>query len=184
MRQLRTMLRLAVLAQIRQLSIFQLVSALIGAVSIFSMLHHVWEFGVSSVLGDLLEYYRALAHSMFGWVGWPYEWRIPLEVRELFLLQLLCSAVLLRSGALWDLTIRSADDTFQAAGAFAKLLLVPTPLGILVCYSSLLGPILEPFADESSGGLSRRIRPFVFSSVVVLVSLFAVNAYGVTIARP
>ncbi|WP_284124896.1 hypothetical protein [Parerythrobacter aestuarii] len=164
------------------LSTFQLVGALIGAVSLFSMAEQIWQFGVSSVLGDILEYYRRLANWSLGWIGWPFDWRLTTFQREVLALQLLCSSTLLRSGAIRDLTYRGFDNNFRPAHVAVKALILLTPLSIMVCYSSITDVLTEPFMEEKSGTLSERARPFVFASLFALLALFALNAYGLSAA--
>ena len=182
MRKLASNLSRYCIGRLMQGSIFQSVSAALASFSLFSMMQQFWQFGISSILADLLIYYRALAHWLFSWVGWPWAWRLPLSVRELLSLQLLCSGVLLRSGAIRHLTVRSLEGTFKPAGRFFQLLLILTPLSIFTCYSSLIGILTEPFMEESSGSLSRQVRPFLIWSVAGLILLFAINAYGLSVA--
>ncbi|NRD91112.1 hypothetical protein C8024_19155 [Sphingopyxis sp. BSNA05] len=145
------------------------------------MLEIIWQFGISPVISDLLQYYRTLSQWALGWIGWPWSWRLSLVARDILGLQLLCAGILLRSGAIRDLTVRSANDNIRPAGPVLKFLFLATPLGIFCCYSALQGVIMSPFAeDDRSSSLSKQVLPFVLSSILALFVIFAFNAYGVS----
>jgi len=173
-------LRLEIKKFIKQMSIFDWLAAFVGAFSIFSMFQELRQFGVSEVIADFVGYYRTLARWAFGWLGWPFAWRLNPAACDLLALQFLCSGILLRSGAIRDLLTRFPQGgEFRPAGKLTKALVLLTPLSILTCYSSVSPASV--FVSEESMALPRQVRPFVFRSVVALLIIFAINAYGLTV---
>jgi len=108
----------------------------------------------------------------------PFEWRLPLWLRDELALQFLCSSVLLRTGFWNDLMFRGVDGTFKKSSLLKKMFVFCSPFSIALCFSSLTSISTE--ANESQA-LIDQVRPFVVSLVVFVILFFCFNAYGLTI---
>lgn len=59
---------------------------LLAASSIFSAVHHAFNFGLADLMADFVAFYRNLGQLVFGWIELPFGIRVPAWLHDLWLL--------------------------------------------------------------------------------------------------
>lgn len=79
-----------------QLTLFSFLGAVAGAFSLFSMAQNAFQFGLAPIMADFVEYYRTLGQWVFGWIGWPFGWDVPLWLRDAWTISIIGSGLAYR----------------------------------------------------------------------------------------
>lgn len=157
--------------------IFGLFGALGAAFSLFSFAERLFQFGLSPVMADFVDYYRQVGVWVFGWIGYPFGVDVPVWLRDLWILSAVGTGLLVR-GMDWDKGRAETPEGFHP-DTTGPITLAFICLGITLSLIGLLGLLILILAfllirDRDN----RQFRREGVLLLLALASFFALNAYA------
>lgn len=163
-----------------------LLGAFTSAISTFSFLENIYEFGITDSLVDFIEFYRSMGEWTFGWLGWPFGFTIPSWLIDCWVLSAVGNGIITRVAFHNDFPARPDSHPFWHITTFILLpLSVLTLFGIVIFVMAVFLPMVrfirrqhgfDETKEESQLAYLTLQEMLTFS--FLLLVFFAMNAYG------